>query len=216
MTITPFVTKVDRRSRKAMTDFLTGHFRYHTMNGWNQATSYANDMKVHHLLPEEVQDRAWEVMEVDDWQSEAGIDFLIDEFAEEHGWSYQAGWNGRSSGYLVLYTGGRKRSEYKRRCGTCGQRNFKAETTVCGYCHATNMHDYTGWEVFAWPGKGFDQDGDFHEWSMTALRERVELVTRFDRLCDDIVAATISLCEHFTVEDETVLVPTPIKILVET
>ena len=36
-----FFTPVDLRSRAAMTAYLDGHFRYPTMNSWNQATSYA-------------------------------------------------------------------------------------------------------------------------------------------------------------------------------
>ena len=44
-----FFTPVDLRSRAAMTAYLDGHFRYPTMNSWNQATSYACNLKVDHL-----------------------------------------------------------------------------------------------------------------------------------------------------------------------
>ena len=40
---------IDLRSRKAMTTFLENHFRYPTMNSWNNSTSYANNMKVYKL-----------------------------------------------------------------------------------------------------------------------------------------------------------------------
>lgn len=37
-----FYQSVDLRSRSQMTDFLTMHFRYPTMNSWNNAVSYRN------------------------------------------------------------------------------------------------------------------------------------------------------------------------------
>ena len=44
-----FTKTVDRRSRKAMTEYLENHFRYYTMNSWNIATSYACNLKIHSL-----------------------------------------------------------------------------------------------------------------------------------------------------------------------
>ena len=46
-----FNTKtVDYTNRNEMIAFLTNHFRYSTMNSWNQMTSYANNVKLHNLL----------------------------------------------------------------------------------------------------------------------------------------------------------------------
>ena len=36
-------------TRKQMIDFLSDHFRYHTMNSWNNATSYARCVKLNRL-----------------------------------------------------------------------------------------------------------------------------------------------------------------------
>ena len=44
-----YYTKVDMRSRKAMVNFLENHFRYSTMNSWNNSTSYANNVKYYNL-----------------------------------------------------------------------------------------------------------------------------------------------------------------------
>ena len=44
-----FYTDVDLRSRKAMTAFLLKHFRYDTMSSWNQADSYACNLKIYRL-----------------------------------------------------------------------------------------------------------------------------------------------------------------------
>lgn len=55
-----FAKEVDTTDRKAMADFLTNHFRYDTMNSWNESTSYANNVKIYNLGIEdkEVLDKA--------------------------------------------------------------------------------------------------------------------------------------------------------------
>ena len=40
-----FSKKVDLRNRKEMVEFLTSHFRYNTMNSWNNSTSYAHSVE---------------------------------------------------------------------------------------------------------------------------------------------------------------------------
>lgn len=54
----PFYKKVDIRKPKDMIDYLKNHFRYDTMNSWNRATSYANNVKIHRVIPNELQDKA--------------------------------------------------------------------------------------------------------------------------------------------------------------
>lgn len=99
-----FYQKVNRRSREAMAGFLARHYRYNTMNSWNRSTSYANDVKVPSLdIPQEFQDLAYDVawgeVEAPDWD----IFFArtVSDFYQRTG--YHIGFNGRSSGYLVLY-----------------------------------------------------------------------------------------------------------------
>lgn len=100
-----FYHKVDRRSRKAMTDFLTNHFRYNTMNSWNRSTSYANDMKITHLdFSHEQVMKLFDIMDCEDCYD--NINDKIWEFGYQHNWQWQVGFNGRSGGYLVLYQGG--------------------------------------------------------------------------------------------------------------
>ena len=36
-------------TEKEIIDYLTSHFRYYTMRSWNRSTSYAVDIKIHHL-----------------------------------------------------------------------------------------------------------------------------------------------------------------------
>ena len=97
-----FMKKIDTRSRKAMVDFLTGHFRYYTMGSHNMSTSYAHDMKIYNLpLTYEEKDRLYELMECQ--EAYDPIHDLIADFDIAHRHRWQAGFNGRSGGYLVLY-----------------------------------------------------------------------------------------------------------------
>ena len=67
-------------------------------------------------------------------------------------------------------------------------------------------------------GRSIDQDADFEneeEWDIWALRNRVELVQSFDKLCDEIVDMAIWLAENMTVEEETYKVEKTRKVLVE-
>lgn len=121
----PFFSKthVDLRSRKSMIGFLKDHYKYNTMNSWNGVESFANKVKIHSLgLSREEQDKAYEFLDV-----EEGMYFMsrrIDQFTEKHDGRYTIGSNGRSGGYLVLYSSEFKMSEVKSRCRSCGQTNF--------------------------------------------------------------------------------------------
>lgn len=99
-----FEQKVDLRSRKAMTAFLKNHFRYNTMNTWNQSTSYANNVKLHNLdIPDDKMDKAYSIVcdDVDTFEYDIQVRDIMNDFMNETG--YAMGFNGRSSGYIVLY-----------------------------------------------------------------------------------------------------------------
>ena len=147
-----------------MSDFLQNHFRYYTLNSWNRSTSYANKVKIYDLpIPRELRDMAYDVA----CGSIQSTDFDIichDEIA----WfkadtGYAAAFNGRSSGYIVMID--------------------------------TERNHETG-ELMLRPGRSIDNDEDFEdkdEWPMWRLKERVELVQRFDCMCDNILARFIEL-----------------------
>lgn len=214
-----FERKVDRRNRKAMIDFLSGHFRYNTMNGLNLSTSYANNVKVGQLgLTYEQEMKLLEIMECEGAYD--GINELIREFGYQHDWQWQVGFNGRSGGYLVLYRGGWKLSEYKSFCTVCGQKNFRTveETGCrCGRCGNESRRNYEvpPRQIYTMPGKSVDMDENFKDWSIKELRERVQLVEEFDRLCDDIVAEAVWMTDNMEVEEQEVYIPTVQKILKE-
>ena len=116
------------RSRKEMMAYLEGHFRYDTMNSWNRSTSYAVNVKMGRIsFPDRDTENAaydW-VFYHEEFNSplEAAKDVLREFTQRNCDWGI--GFNGRSSGYLVLYRVDRKRLDYRSRCIQCGQLNYK-------------------------------------------------------------------------------------------
>jgi hypothetical protein len=81
-----FEKKVDLRSKHAMINFLSTHFRYNTMNSWNRATSYANRVKIPYLgLTREQANKAYELLATDYWEE---LQWPIAEFRDATGGSY--------------------------------------------------------------------------------------------------------------------------------
>lgn len=200
-----FYHAVDKRSRKAMTEYLMGHYRYNTANPWNGAHSYAHNMKIHSLgLDSETLDKLYDLIQCNDFYE--SISDLIRDFGYEHDWLWQAGFNGRSGGYLVLYQGERKPSGYKSFCLKCGQLNWTSISDNGGKCGVCNndRRDFSTphMVVNTFPGRGTDEYEDFGDWEMYQLRERVELVQSFDKLADDIVAEAVYLTNEFVASEE--------------
>lgn len=208
---------IDRRSRAQMVAYLTNHYRYSTANSWNQSTSYACNMKIHHLgLNSSITDKLFELLEVEDFAD--AMHALRCKFAEEHNYRWQAHMNGRSGGYLVLYEGELKPSGYKSFCSSCWQHNYRkaSELSGCGRCGMDTMQDFSKphMQVATFPGRGIDMDEDFDEWSMGDLRWRLELVQVFDRLADDMVRLAIDFAKHYAIQEETFLVEKTRRVLV--
>lgn len=207
-----FSKRVDKRSRAEMTAYLSGHFRDNTMNSWNRSTSYAYNMKLYKLgLDQETEDKLWDMIQVPEFYER--LNERIEDFNWQHNYLWQAGWNGRSGGYLVLYQGGTKPSGYRSYCTKCGQKNYTsvAETgNWCGVCNEEARVDYIKppMQIFSFPGRDVDMDEDFEDWSLYELQQRTELVQEFDRLADDIVAEALYIAQNHSVEERTVYMPT--------
>ncbi len=201
-----FYRPVNCRSRKDMTEYLREHFRYPTMSSWNDSTSYACNLKIYQLgLDSDTVDKLFELIQTDDFFQERSL--LIQDFGSAHDYLWQAGMNGRSGGYLVLYQGERIPSGYKSYCTNCGQKSYRSvqETgNVCGVCRKPARVDFPGthMQVTTFPGRGTDCDADFEDWSMYDLRNRVRLVQEFDRLADDMVQAAVFYAQNYAVQDE--------------
>jgi len=215
-----FYKPVDLRSRTEMTDFLQNHFRYNTMNSWNNSTSYACNLKVYRLgLASEIENKLYDMVCVQGFFD--ALKPLMDVFAEAHNYRWQAGMNGRSGGYLVLYQGETKLSQYKSYCTCCGQRNYRIASdgdNTCGVCRQPSRINYQKppKEILVYPGRGTDDGEDFEDWSMDELRERVRLVQELDQLADAMVDRAVWLANNYTVEEEEYFEPCTRKVLVGT
>ena len=92
---------------------------------------------------------------------------------------------------------------------------MEGQIGICGRCDAKARVNFkqTHMQVFTWPGKDVDMYEDFADWTLSEIRERVELVQDFDRLCDDIVASYLDICTNYRIAEEEILVPKTIKVL---
>lgn len=205
------------KTRAAMIQFLAGHFRYSTMNSWNGRSSYAANVKLRNLnIPRELEDRAYEALEVE--ETFDNVRDVLREFAEAHDYRYQIGFNGRSGGYLVLYKGGRKVSDYKSFCQDCGQRNYKTveETNgnKCGRCNSEARVNHTFMETFtSGEGIGTSDAGEMAEWSIDELRAEVKLAREFDAAVEAARVAFIETLRGSEVVEETYTVQKTRKVL---
>ena len=213
-----FSEPVDLRSRKEMTDYLRNHFRYSTMNSWNQATSYACNLKIYRLgLNAEIEAKLYDMLDTQEFYF--ARQELLDMFNEEHQFLWQVGFNGRSGGYLVLYEGGIKPTGYLSFCTCCGQRNYRSvrdTNNVCGACGQAARVDYKEppKQPFVYPGRGIDMDDDYEEWSISDLRDRVKLVQELDSLADNLVSQAIQMARQCEVIEEEYFVPQTRRALV--
>ena len=211
-----FSIKVDARTREAMIGFLRDHGRYWTMNSWNRSTSYANCVKIHRLdLTRDQLENAWEMLDMPEVYD--AIHVVLQDWAVEHEWRYQIGFNGRSGGYLVLYQGGLDwKNARTAQCDECGKLTWHKQDTPCTsdgcdgrLCVLPNPRP----QIVTYPGRGFDESPDFDDWIMDDLRERVRLVQDFDRVCDEAVELFLSFCENYRVIEHDIMVPKTVKVL---
>ncbi len=205
------------KTRAEMIDFLSNHFRYSTMNSWNGESSYAANVKLHRLnIPREIQDNAYALLDTEEAHERIGD--ILNQFARDHNWEWQAGFNGRSGGYIVLYQGGRKLSGYKSCCTACGQRNFKTveetKNKTCGVCHKETRANREFYETFT-KCAGIDEDKDYSEWDIESLRARADIVRSFDELVKNCIAEWLSMARDFKVVDESYTVTKTRKVLKE-
>jgi hypothetical protein len=206
---------------KAKLAFLKGHFRYHTCNSWNRGHSYAVNIKLRTLrLTSAELTACYDMLSSD----EAMLRFsdMLSTLECETNWAFQIGTNGRSNGYAVLYTGGRKPTGYKSRCRSCRQKNYKtvAESgTRCGHCGKEDRVDFVGTHTKSYTdSRGLDEDADFDDkeaWDSEQIRARFDEVWAFDECvefaCRDFVKFAMS---HKLVE-ETVMVPKKVMVAKE-
>ena len=151
-----YVKGIDITNDKQMFNFLKDHYTYYTMNSWNGNSSIANNVKIYNL---NLSGNCWNALtflQNDDYFT---INMMIEDWKAEHK-GYSVGFNGRSSGYLVLYNNDNNR-------------------TVLPDEVAYN-DDYEGYKEMCREYFGSVKDARYK------LVEAVKLVQDFDKLCDQL------------------------------
>jgi ribosomal protein S27AE len=166
--------------------------RYDTMNSWNQSTAPAYNLKVHNVIDRELQDKVFELMDCEGFYDE--INGMIADFDRGNDYSWQAGFNGRSGGYLVLYRGGRELSEHKSYCTSCGQRNFtsiKENNNKCGRCGKNSRVDHIFYDVYTKPGLNIEDN-----------EVPGKMLRAFRKLAVDIVKSVEYMANNASIDNE--------------
>ena len=156
-----YKTGVDIASTKSMWNFLKNHFTYWTMNSWNRQQSIAHNVKVRNLKLEGDSSTVLKYLfdEADCAGLQTRIDDEISAFEQDNPY-YRVSFNGRSGGYLVLYN----KNDNGSILPECvdqydSYKDFKEEVR-------------SGWNGYR--VSDFDRE----------LRDTVEIVREFDKLCD--------------------------------
>ena len=176
-----FSVKVNKNSCKDMWEFLRYHYHYYTMNSWNNIRSIANNVKLYNLGLSGDYWRLLEIFEVDHYFT---INSIIEMWEiEEVSNGYRVGFNGRSGGYLVLY-------------------NENNNGSVLDSCIYNDTYEDFKSEVQSYYGslKNYKD----------RLLEQVELVQKFDLLCNDLVRECQYMLDNAIIEEE-ILVQKTIK-----
>ena len=147
---------IDITNAKQMFEFLKGHYMYDTMNSCNGLKSIANNVKIYNLNLDGDHWNALRYLEDDEYFN---VNMMIEDWESEHP-DYKVGFNGRSGGYLVLY------SKHHNR-------NILPDYIL----DSDNYEEFKEYVKDYWGGvKYVKQD----------LREYTQLVQDFDKLCDEI------------------------------
>lgn len=170
--------------------------RYDTMNSWNNATAPAYNLKVYNVIDKKLQDKVYELMSAEGFYD--NINLLISEFDRENEYIWQAGFNGRSGGYLVLYKGGKKENiifkdeDFKKNNGYNGRvyedgYGWKSygEAKEAGLLNKKRI------QPFSYPGKSvYDEEVP------------AKVLKAFRRLAIDIVKEAERTAKNYMVQEE--------------
>lgn len=92
------------------------------------------------------------------------------------------------------------------------------ESNLCGLCGAEGDRGRVNLgsvhRRLSVTAEGIDNDPGFEEWSLSRLRDRVELICDFDRTCDQIRDQFIDMCDSCSVVEEEILVPKTVRRIV--
>ncbi len=86
---------------------------------------------------------------------------------------------------------------------------------ACGRCNATGdggrENLFRPLTTLSVSSQGIDADRDFSDWSMSRLRDRVDLIVDFDRTCDLMRSEFVEMCLSCKVVEEIIMVPKTVR-----
>lgn len=228
----------DLRSHESTLAFLKQHRRYDTMSGNNRCTSFAQCVKIPELHlkrdpriqaldakygPNTGSDTAYQLLDIENLWYQFGAP-TVRKFTKNMNHNYTIGANGRSGGYLVLYSSSQKVSGYKSHCVSCGQRNYKEVPDLtlhptankCGMCGAVGplgRHNYEPalMQLDVHIGRSVGEDLD--ELEFYQLKELAKVVFAFDQAVSQIRENFIKLVLTRQVKTKVIQVPREVKVL---
>ena len=152
-----YKAKLDLRSIKKKFEYLKYHYVSYTLNSWNDLKSIAHNVKLYNLGLDGDWQNALSHLYDNEW---CKVNNMIYEWESKHA-GYQVGFNGRSGGYLVLYT--------KKHNGNILPKYLT---------NNDNYEDFKEWVLNYYSEKlsGIKNDLNFY----------VNLVRDFDKLCDKL------------------------------
>ena len=65
------------------------------------------------------------------------------------------------------------------------------------------------------PGRSIDQCEDFEDWKIKDVNDRITLVCRFDKLCDDIIKTVIEYCSTHHMCHKTIQIQQTVAVFIE-
>lgn len=167
------------RSLAGKFDYIKNHFTYWPYNSWNGGQNIANKVKVDEMdLGRERINRVFEMMDADNEEYWFHINNYLDEECEDRG--LQVGFNGRSAGYLVLYSHDKK----------------SGDVLMGEYWDHNSYREWLAYYAEGW---------DYHA-AQADLRYMIErdfeIVRSFDQLCDNMRENLIYMADNYMIEEE--------------
>ena len=188
---------------------ILNRIRYYTMNSWNLSKAPAYNLKVYNVIDNKLQDKVFELMDTENFYDD--INLLIADFGRENGYLWQAGFNGRSGGYLVLYKGTcEKKIIFK-------EEEFKKDNGYNGRVHADNY----GWKSYKEAkeqgllNKTILKTGTYAGKGIEDNEVPKEVLKKFRQLAIDIVKTAEYMAKNNKVEEEEYTITKTRKVLVE-
>ena len=170
-----FYVKVNKRSREEMFNFIKNHYMFFDRdNYWYSDKTIAHNVKLYNLHLTDWS-KALELLELDNWNT---INTMVEDFEREHK-NVEVYFNGRSGGYLIL--------------------KDKTDREVYNFSDFLE-HDYEDYlECVKYCVKGsYNTQKELTE----ELRQQVELVQDFDKLCDDLRDELQYMIDNCTIKEE--------------